>query len=76
MRMPVLISLAAAATVSGVSRFSMPSSSSLPKRPHVFPGGPLGSRVRESKSGSSGRVASVKGMAGLLFLGEGKSGLM
>ena len=49
-RTPVLISeLAAAATVAGVRRLSVPSWSSGPKRPHAFPGGPLGSRGSDEK---------------------------
>ena len=42
--MPVLISLAAAAaTTEGVRKFSVPSWSVEPNRPHALPGGPLGS---------------------------------
>lgn len=50
-RNPCWISCAADAMTSGVSRLSMPSWSLGPKRPQAFPGGPLGSRGRQSKEG-------------------------
>ena len=51
MRVPCSISLDAAVVLVGVRRFSMPSWSLVPQRPHALPWGPSLRRGRESKEG-------------------------
>jgi hypothetical protein len=68
-RIPCWISRAAASVFAGVRRFSIPSSSEAPKRPHALPRGPSFWRGRAEKGGGDGGVGDAIG--GDVFLGGG-----